>query len=79
MPLRSTIGTYSGTYAGQWHDMGKQGEGRTIAQAAKATDTPDTPYEVRSRSVSKLLLRVQPSGLRTYYVQLRRGHRVSIG
>jgi integrase len=51
----------------------------SIARAAKATDRPDKPYEVRAKQPLGLLLRVQPSGTRTYYVQLGRGKRVRIG
>lgn len=54
-------------------------ERRTIAQAAAAKDTPEKPYEVRSAKVPGLLLRVQPSGKRTYYVQIARGKRVRVG
>ena len=51
----------------------------TIAKAAAAKDTPEKPYEVRADKPMGLLLRVQPSGARTYYVQLGRGRRVRIG
>lgn len=54
-------------------------DGRTIAQAAAAKDTPEKPYEVRAQRPLGLLLRVQPSGARTYYVQVARGKRVRIG
>lgn len=54
-------------------------ERSTIARAAQAKDRPDKPYDVRSDRVSGLLLRVQISGTRSYYVQLGRGHRVRIG
>jgi integrase len=51
----------------------------TIAQAATATDCPPKPYEVRADSPRGLLLRVQPSGVRTYYVQVARGKRLRLG
>ena len=51
----------------------------TIAQAAAAKDKPTKPYEVRAESPQGLLLRVQPSGTRTYYVQLKRGKRIRLG
>jgi integrase len=54
-------------------------ERSTIAKAAQARDTPEKPYEVRANKPIGLLLRVQPSGIRTYYVQLGRGKRTRIG
>ena len=51
----------------------------SIAKTAAGRDKPDKPYEVRADNPQGLLLRVQPSGLRTYYVQLGRGQRVRIG
>ena len=51
----------------------------SIAKTAAARDRPDKPYEVRADNPQGLLLRVQPSGLRTYYVQLGRGKRARIG
>jgi len=54
-------------------------ERSTIAKAAQARDKPAKPYEVRAERPQGLLLRVQPSGNRTYYVQLGRGNRVKIG
>jgi integrase len=51
----------------------------TIAKCAVSADRPVKPYEVHSERVRGLLLRVQPSGKRTYYVQLGRGKRVRIG
>lgn len=51
----------------------------SIARAAAAKDKPSKAYEVRADVPMGLLLRVQPSGLRTYYVQLGRGQRVRIG
>lgn len=51
----------------------------TIAKTAVSKDLPAKPYEVRSDRVQGLLLRVQPSGLRTFYVQLGRGDRRRIG
>jgi len=51
----------------------------TIAKAAAGKDRPEKAYEVRADVPQGLLLRVQPSGLRTYYVQIGRGQRVRIG
>ena len=51
----------------------------TIAKAAVGIDKPGRPYEVRANKPIGLLLRVQPSGTRTYYVQVSRGRRVKIG
>lgn len=52
---------------------------QSIAKAAAASDKPAKAYEVRARRPQGLLLRVQPSGLRTYYVQIGRGQRIRIG
>lgn len=42
--------------------------------------TPATkPFEIRDDLLKGFLLRVQPSGARTYYVQIARNHRVKIG
>jgi integrase len=51
----------------------------SIAKTAAAKDTPERPYEVRADAPKGLLLRVQPSGLRTYYVEVWRGKRIKIG
>lgn len=51
----------------------------TIARCAVSADRPARPYEVRSERVPGLLLRVQPSGKRTFYVQVARGKRVRLG
>jgi integrase len=51
----------------------------TIARTAAGRDRPDKPYEVRADKPHGLLLRVQPSGKRTYYVQVGRGRRIRIG
>lgn len=51
----------------------------SIARAAAARDTPERPYEVRADRPAGLLLRVQPSGARTFYVQIGRGRRIRIG
>lgn len=52
---------------------------RSIAAESRSTDKPAKPYEVRADKPLGLLLRVQPSGLRTYYVEIGRGRRVRIG
>jgi hypothetical protein len=54
-------------------------ERQTIAKVAAAKDKPEKPYEVRAVKPQGLLLRVQPSGKRTFYVQVARGRRVRIG
>ena len=54
-------------------------ERSTIAKAAQAKDKPEKPYEVRADKPMGLLLRVQPSGVRTFYVQVARGDRRRIG
>ena len=54
-------------------------ERSSIAKAAQARDKPEKPYEVRAEKPQGLLLRVQPSGGRTFYVQIGRGQRVRIG
>ena len=54
-------------------------ERSTIAKAAQSRDKPEKPYEVRAEKPMGLLLRVQPSGSRSFYVQLGRGKRVRIG
>lgn len=51
----------------------------SIARAAVAKDTPAKPYEVRSERVRGLILRVQPTGGRTFYVEVRRGKRLKLG
>lgn len=54
-------------------------ERSSIAKAAQSRDKPEKPYEVRAEKPMGLLLRVQPSGSRSFYVQLGRGKRVRIG
>lgn len=53
----------------------------SIAKEAASKYRPDDgkPYEVRSERVPGLLLRVQPTGKRTFYVQVSRGDRRRIG
>jgi integrase len=50
---------------------------------ATSADPLDKPYEIRDRggraSIKGLLLRVQPSGTKTYYVEIKRGSRERIG
>ncbi|MCJ9428060.1 tyrosine-type recombinase/integrase [Kordiimonas marina] len=43
-----------------------------LAPAAK-------PYEVRDTQVKGLIVRVQPSGTKSYYCEFRRGRRISLG
>jgi len=47
-----------------------------LAETAKPADKP---YEVRDSELRGLLLRVQPSGMRTFYVDVARGVRVRLG
>lgn len=37
------------------------------------------PYEVRDSRLKGLILRVQPSGIKTYYVEYARGKRIAVG
>ena len=37
------------------------------------------PYELRDAKLSGLLLRVQPSGVKTWYLEFERGKRVRLG
>lgn len=39
----------------------------------------EKPFEIRDNSLKGLLLRVQPSGVMTYYMEYKRGKRVKIG
>ena len=59
--------------------MAEPGSRSSIAKVASAKDKPEKPYEVRAERPQGLLLRVQPSGARTFYVQLGRGQRRRIG
>ena len=47
--------------------------------ASKLAQPGTKPFEIRDRALSGFILRVQPSGCRSYIVQLGRGRRVSIG
>ncbi len=44
-----------------------------------ALELQDKPYEIRDTGLKRLLLRVQPSGVMTYYLEFKRGKRVKIG
>jgi len=59
--------------------MADQESRSSIAKAAVSKDRPAKPYEVRAARPAGLLLRVQPSGSRTFYVQLGRAQRVRVG
>lgn len=51
-----------------------------INKTVIANSTPsDKPYEIRDNQMKGLLLRVQPSGVKTYYVEIKRGTRIKIG
>jgi len=39
----------------------------------------DKPYEIRDTGLKGLILRVQPSGVMTYYLEFKRGKRVRVG
>lgn len=45
----------------------------------KSLKPTDKPYEVRDTRLKGLLLRVQPSGAMSYYVEYARGKRISLG
>lgn len=45
----------------------------------KSLNPADKPYEVRDTRLKGLLLRVQPSGIMTYYVEYARGKRIKVG
>jgi integrase len=47
--------------------------------ASKLAQPGTKPFEIRDRDLSGFILRVQPSGTRSYIVQLGRGRRISIG
>lgn len=59
--------------------MAEQAVRSSIAKTAVSRDKPERPYEVRAERPAGLLLRVQPSGARTYYVQIARAQRARIG
>src|SRR5574337_157232 len=62
------------------HQAAEKTAGRSsIAKVAASKDKPATPYDVRSDKVRGLLLRVEPSGNRSFYVQIGRGKRARIG
>jgi integrase len=50
--------------------------GEALIKSLKPTEKP---YEVRDTRLKGLLLRVQPSGAMTFYVEFARGKRVSLG
>lgn len=49
------------------------------APLIKSLKPTERPYEVRDSRLKGLLLRVQPSGIMTYYVEYGRGKRISLG
>lgn len=51
-----------------------------FSQASVNRLSPEaSPYEVRDTQLKGLILRVQPSGTKTYYLEYRRGKRIHIG
>ncbi len=48
------------------------------AQALRHAAPEERPFELRSRRVPNLLVRVQPTGIRTFYVQIGRGKRLRL-
>ena len=51
----------------------------SIAKEAQSKAATEKPFDVRSESLRGLILRVERSGLRTFYVEVARGRRVRIG
>ena len=47
--------------------------------ATAAAQPSNKPFEIRDRDLNWFLLRVQPSGVRSYVAQLSRGRRVTLG
>src|SRR5579863_8982034 len=47
--------------------------------ASKAAQPTDKPFEIYDARLPGFTLRVQPSGIRSYYVRLGRSRRVAIG
>ncbi|MDO9507626.1 site-specific integrase [Hydrogenophaga sp.] len=56
----------------------KQARPTLTALALKTAQPEDKPFELRSRRVPGLVLRVQPSGIRTFYAQVGRGKRLRL-
>ncbi|MGC2856863.1 tyrosine-type recombinase/integrase [Novispirillum sp. DQ9] len=54
-------------------------QGVLSAALVKSLMPADRPYEVRDTRLKGLLLRVQPSGVMTFYVEYARGKRISLG
>lgn len=54
-------------------------QGLLGAPLIKSLEPADKPYEVRDTRLKGLLLRVQPSGVMTYYVEYARGKRKKLG
>jgi hypothetical protein len=47
--------------------------------ASTATQPRNKPFEISDSRLSGFVLRVQPSGIRTYYARFGRNHRVVLG
>lgn len=56
--------------------MSKKNLTNTLISKAKPSDSP---YEIRDAGLKGLLLRIQPSGVMTYYFEYLRGKRIKIG
>jgi integrase len=60
-------------------DSLRQVRPRLTPGALKSVVPEDKPFELRSERCPGLLLRVEPSGVRTYWVQVARGKRIKAG
>lgn len=54
-------------------------KGNLIQQTVEKAKAKDKPYEIRDTSLKGFILRVQPSGLKTYYCEYGYGKREKIG
>ncbi len=51
----------------------------SLTRHAKAGGRKAQPFEVCDKRLQGFILRVQPSGVRSYYAQIGRGRRIAIG